>query len=150
MFEIYAQQQQQQQFNLPGVSVKYTRVCVRARRMQSHVCPLSFLSCRCSRTSYAGSHMRRPPQACIKTPSTILHTLPAPCQCFALLRQPPPGLFKPRNFASKRHPASSARTHMDPFRTSDTDIVLQMGAAAPPPPKPRVCEKVGGGFSSLE
>ena len=48
-----------------------TCVCVCVQVMQSQVSRLSFLS---FRTNHADSRMRRaPPQACIKTPSTILH-----------------------------------------------------------------------------
>ena len=48
---------------------------------------------------------------------------------------------------------------MDPFRTTDTDIVVARGGGCTPHkppgslfsalPQPRVCEKVGGGFSTF-
>ena len=130
----------------------------------SHVCPLSFLS---FHTNRAGSHMRRCPQACIKTPSTILHTNPAPCQRFALLCQPPAQLaqavqlrFKMASCQQKRRRAYGS------FQISLIQTLwLQMGGRRTPnPPNSRPqsppplffspgaaagLSKVGGGLSSL-
>ena len=99
-----------------------------------------------------------PPQACIQTPSTILHTSCLSVFCAAL--------SAPRLACLSRR-ACSLQNDILPAKTGRIWILseplietlwLQIGGAAPPQtpplsfsalPRLRVCEKLGGGFSTL-
>ena len=119
-----------------GACDKYTCVCVCVcmHGRHSHVCPLSFLS---FHTNRAGSHMRRCPQACIKTPSTILHTNPAPCQRFALLCQPPAQPAQAVQLHFKMASCQQKRRAYGSFQISLIQTLwLQMGGLRTPNPPP--------------
>ena len=111
--------------------------------------------CVCTNAKYLPRHAsRHHRQSCTqnKLPVSVL-------RCFV---SPQPSLFKPPcKFASKLHPASKSSVHiLDVSECLIETLWLQIGGAAPaqpPPPasfstlpRPRVCEKLRGGFSSLK
>ena len=113
--------------NISGVSVKYACVCV-------------------------------PPQACIKTPSTILHTSCLSVFCAALSAPRPACLSRrARSLQNDILPAKTARIRILSEPLIET-LWLQIGGGCAPPnlplsfsalPRPRVYEKLRGGFSTL-
>ena len=98
------------------------------------------------------------PQACIKTPSTILHTSCLSVFCAALSAPRPACLSRrARSLQNDILPAKTARIWILSEPLIET-LWLQIGGAAPPQtpplsfsalPRPRVCEKLGGGFSTF-
>ena len=54
-----------------------------------------------------------------------------PVRALSCFVSPQPSLFKPRKCASRSHPASKNRKHMDPSGAPDIDIAVANGGAAP-------------------
>ena len=114
---------------------------------------LIFLECLLSTRVYVCV----PPQACIRTPSTILHTSCLSVFCAALSAPRPACLSRrARSLQNDILPAKTARIWIsEPLIET---LWLQIGGAQPPqtpplsfsaPPRPRVCEKLGGGFNTF-